>query len=80
MSSRSGHHPPINGLEIYFEVYRTLDAAAAPLLVIPGAFMSTDSMQAWTRDRVDQQGHGRTPRAMSYRQFGGDAGRTAARA
>ncbi|BBY88897.1 alpha/beta fold hydrolase [Mycolicibacterium tokaiense] len=67
MSSSSGHLPT-NGLEIYFEVYGTLDAAAAPLLAIPGAFMSTDSTQAWTRafapERTvivfDQQGHGRT--------------------
>jgi pimeloyl-ACP methyl ester carboxylesterase len=81
--TRSGHLP-INGLELYFEVHGALDADAAPLLLIPGAFMSTDSMQAWTLafapDRTvivfDQQGHGRTPdtsRAMSYRQFGDDA-------
>ncbi|ANW64780.1 alpha/beta hydrolase [Mycobacterium sp. djl-10] len=81
--TRSGHLP-INGLELYFEIHGTLDAATAPLLLTPGAFMSTDSMQAWTRafapERTvivfDQQGHGRTPdtpRAMSYRQFGDDA-------
>ena len=57
---------------------------AVPLLLIPGAFMSTDSMEQWVdafapRRPVivfDQQGHGRTadtPRAMSYEQFGDDA-------
>ena len=56
----------------------------APLLLIPGAFLSTDSMKAWvaafsTKRSVivfDQQGHGRTPdasRKMSYEQFGDDA-------
>jgi pimeloyl-ACP methyl ester carboxylesterase len=55
-----------------------------PLLLIPGAFMATDSMMSWvcafaaTRTVIvfDQQGHGRTPdaaRAMSYEQFGDDA-------
>jgi pimeloyl-ACP methyl ester carboxylesterase len=47
------------------------------LLLIPGAFMGTDSMKAWADAFApqravivfDQQGHGRTPdtsRAMSY--------------
>ena len=55
-----------------------------PLLLIPGAFLSTDSMTQWVAGFVakrpvivfDQQGHGRTadtPRAMSYEQFGDDA-------
>ncbi len=55
-----------------------------PLLLIPGAFMATDSMRSWvsafadTRTVIvfDQQGHGRTPdtsRAMSYEQFADDA-------
>jgi pimeloyl-ACP methyl ester carboxylesterase len=53
-------------------------------MLIPGAFMSIDSMKQWMdafgpRRPVivfDQQGHGRTadaPRAMSYEQFGDDA-------
>jgi pimeloyl-ACP methyl ester carboxylesterase len=81
--TRSGHLP-INGLDIYFEIHGPLDTATVPLLLIPGAFMSTDSMQMWTDafalERTvivfDQQGHGRTPdtpRAMSYQQFGDDA-------
>jgi pimeloyl-ACP methyl ester carboxylesterase len=81
---RSGHLP-INGLQLYFEVYGELGASdAVPLLLIPGAFLSTDSMAQWVdtlapRRAVivfDQQGHGRTadaPRAMSYEQFGDDA-------
>ena len=54
------------------------------MLLIPGAFLSTDSMKQWVAGFVperpvivfDQQGHGRTadtPRAMSYEQFGDDA-------
>ncbi|WP_264056097.1 alpha/beta fold hydrolase [Mycolicibacterium frederiksbergense] len=81
--SRSGHLP-INGLDLYYEVHGDLAAPGIPLLLIPGAFMATDSMPDWvdafakTRTVIvfDQQGHGRTPdtaRAMSYEQFGDDA-------
>lgn len=79
-----GGYLPINGLNLYYEVYGDLVASKPPLLLIPGAFMATDSMTAWaeafSRDRAvvvfDQQGHGRTPdtsREMSYGQFGDDA-------
>ena len=82
--SRNGHLP-INGLNLYHEVYGELGGSdTPPLLLIPGAFMATDSMEPWVSafaDRrtviiFDQQGHGRTPdapRAMSYEQFGDDA-------
>jgi pimeloyl-ACP methyl ester carboxylesterase len=82
--SRSGHLP-INGLQLYFEAHGELGpAATVPLLLIPGAFMSTDSMKQWVSAFAakrpvivfDQQGHGRTPdtaRAMSYEQFADDA-------
>jgi pimeloyl-ACP methyl ester carboxylesterase len=82
--ARSGHLP-INGLNLYHEVHSELDGSlTSPLLLIPGAFMATDSMRSWAtafaRDRAvivfDQQGHGRTPdtpRAMSYEQFADDA-------
>jgi pimeloyl-ACP methyl ester carboxylesterase len=82
--SRSGHLP-INGLQLYYEVHGELGVSeTVPLMLIPGAFMSTDSMNQWVdafeRRRplivFDQQGHGRTadtPRAMSYEQFGDDA-------
>lgn len=81
--SRSGHLP-INGLNLYHEVYGELGQSKPPLLLIPGAFMATDSMMSWvsafagTRAVIvfDQQGHGRTPdtsREMSYEQFGDDA-------
>ncbi len=82
--ARSGHLP-INGLNLYHEVYGELgQSKVPPLLLIPGAFMATDSMTAWvsafmgqrTVITFDQQGHGRTPdtaRAMSYEQFGDDA-------
>jgi pimeloyl-ACP methyl ester carboxylesterase len=82
--SRSGHLP-INGLQLYYEAHGELGASeAAPLLLIPGAFLSTDSMKQWAACFVakrpvivfDQQGHGRTadtPRPMSYEQFGDDA-------
>jgi pimeloyl-ACP methyl ester carboxylesterase len=77
-------HLPINGLSLYHEVHGELGGPTPPLLLIPGAFMATDSMRSWAsafaRDRTvivfDQQGHGRTPdtpRAMSYEQFGDDA-------
>jgi pimeloyl-ACP methyl ester carboxylesterase len=82
-SARAGRLP-INGLNLYYEVYGELAGGKVPLLLIPGAFMSTDSMKPWAeafaRERVvivfDQQGHGRTPdtpRPMSYEQFGDDA-------
>src|SRR5690242_2917841 len=82
-SSRGGYLP-INGLNLYYEVYGELDASTPPLLLIPGAFMATESMTAWAdafahRRAVivfDQQGHGRTPdtsRQMSYEQFADDA-------
>ena len=82
--SRSGHLA-INGLSLYYEVYGELGTSkASPLLVIPGAFMATDSMKSWVSAFVDrrtvivfdQQGHGRTPdtsRKMSYEQFADDA-------
>jgi len=79
-----GGYLPINGLNLYHEVYGDLDTHKPPLLLIPGAFMATDSMTAWTaafaQERAvivfDQQGHGRTPdtsREMSYEQFADDA-------
>ena len=40
-------HLPINGLDLYYEVHGELDGATPPLLLIPGAFMGTDSMRAW---------------------------------
>jgi pimeloyl-ACP methyl ester carboxylesterase len=75
---------PINGLNLYHEVRGRLGASKSPLLLIPGAFMATDSMKVWAdafaRERAvivfDQQGHGRTPdtsREMSYEQFADDA-------
>ena len=81
--SRAGYLP-INGLNLHHEVYGELGTSKPPLLLIPGAFMATDSMKAWTdafaRERAvivfDQQGHGRTPdtsREMSYEQFADDA-------
>ena len=82
--SRSGHLP-INGLSLYYEAYGELGTSdTSPLLLIPGAFMATDSMKSWvsafagTRTVIvfDQQGHGRTPdtsRKMSYEQFADDA-------
>jgi pimeloyl-ACP methyl ester carboxylesterase len=82
--SRSGHLP-INGLNLYHEVYGELGKSKVPpLLLIPGAFMGTDSMKSWVSAFAgkravivfDQQGHGRTPdtsRQMSYEQFADDA-------
>ena len=81
--SRSGYLP-INGLNLYYEVYGEIGTSRPPLLLIPGAFMATDSMKTWAeafaRERAvimfDQQGHGRTAdtsREMSYAQFGDDA-------
>jgi pimeloyl-ACP methyl ester carboxylesterase len=82
--SRSGQ-VPINGLSLYHEVYGELGTSeTAPLLLIPGAYMATDSMKSWvsafadTRTVIvfDQQGHGRTPdtsRELSYPRFADDA-------
>ena len=41
--SRSGYLP-INGLNLYHEVYGELGTSKPPLLLIPGAFMAADSM------------------------------------
>ena len=83
-ASRSGYLP-INGLKLYYEVYGELGKSRTPpLLLIPGAFLSTESMKPWVaafaakRSVIvfDQQGHGRTAdtsRKMSYEQFGDDA-------
>ena len=82
--SRNGHLP-INGLSLYHEVHgEPGKSKTSPLLLIPGAFMGTDSMKSWvsafagkrTVIVFDQQGHGRTPdtsRKMSYEQFADDA-------
>jgi hypothetical protein len=81
----SNGHLPINGLSLYYEVHGELGTSGtSPLLLIPGAFMSTDSMTSWVSafagERAvivfDQQGHGRTPdtsRGMSDEQFADDA-------
>ncbi|BCK54141.1 alpha/beta fold hydrolase [Nocardia wallacei] len=80
--TRSGHLP-LNGLNIYYEVYGG-ESKTFPLLLIPGGFMATGSMASWvsafagTRTVIvfDQQGHGRTPdtsREMSFEQFADDA-------
>jgi len=83
-ASRSGYLP-INGLKLYYEVYGELaQSKPVPLLLIPGAFLATDSMKPWavafaakrTVIVFDQQGHGRTAdtsRKMSYEQFSDDA-------
>lgn len=75
----------MNGLRLYYEVFGELGGSGAvPLLLIPGAFLSTGSMSEWAERFAarrpvivfDQQGHGRTadtPRVMSYEQFGDDA-------
>jgi pimeloyl-ACP methyl ester carboxylesterase len=79
-----GGHLPINGLNLYYEVYREFGTSKSPLLLIPGAFMAADSMTTWVKAFAlsrtvivfDQQGHGRTPdtsREMSYEQFADDA-------
>jgi pimeloyl-ACP methyl ester carboxylesterase len=81
--SHSGHLP-INGLSLHYEVHGALGTSKTPLLLIPGAFMATDSMTSWVSgfagERAvivfDQQGHGRTPdtsRKLSYEQFADDA-------
>jgi len=74
-----------NGLNLYYEMYGEIGmSAVCPLLLIPGAFMATDSMRSWVSAFADQrcviifdqQGHGRTPdtsRRMSYEQFADDA-------
>ncbi|MBN9755672.1 Menaquinone biosynthesis related protein MenX [Pseudonocardia sp. Ae406_Ps2] len=83
LSPSSAGHLPVNGLDLYHEVYGEL-GTSPPLLLLPGAFMATGSMAAWVAgfaaDRTvvvaDMQGQGRTPdapRALSYEQFADDA-------
>jgi pimeloyl-ACP methyl ester carboxylesterase len=83
-ASRGGYLP-INGLKLYYEVYGELGSSkTAPLLLMSGSFMSTDSMRALAAAFAakrpvivfDPQGHGRTAdtsRKMSYEQFADDA-------
>lgn len=52
--ARSGHLP-INGLNLYYAVHGELDGSKVPLLLIPGAFMATDSMQAWAEAFAHQR-------------------------
>src|SRR3954462_15068726 len=68
-SLRRGHLP-INGLDLFYKVHGALGTSKTPpLLLIPGAFMATESMTSWINafaDRravivFDQQGHGSTP-------------------
>jgi pimeloyl-ACP methyl ester carboxylesterase len=85
MESSRGGHLPINGLHLYYEMHGDLGSSGpSPLLLVPGAFQSTDSMKWWVAAFAaerpvivfDQQGHGRTadaPRTMSYEQFADDA-------
>ena len=84
MTSQRSGHLPINGLDLFHEVHGELGTQPPPLLLIPGAFMSSDSMAPWVSAFAgiravivfDQQGHGRTPdttREMSYEQFADDA-------
>ena len=42
-----GGYLPINGLNLHHEVYGELGTSKPPLLLIPGAFLATDSMKAW---------------------------------
>jgi pimeloyl-ACP methyl ester carboxylesterase len=86
-ASRSGYLP-INGLNLYYEVYGELGESSksksAPLLLMAGSFQSTESMKPWVAAFAakrpvivfDPQGHGRTAdtsRTMSYEQFSDDA-------
>lgn len=82
-SPTSSGHLPVNGLDLYHEMYGEL-GTSPPLLLLPGAFMAAGSMAAWAAgladDRTvvvaDMQGQGRTPdapRALSYEQFADDA-------
>ena len=62
--SRSGHLP-INGLSLYHEVHGELgESKTSPLLLIPGAFMATDSM---TVVGVGLRGRARRDRLRSAR-------------
>jgi pimeloyl-ACP methyl ester carboxylesterase len=66
--SRSGHLP-INGLSLYHEVYGESDVS--PLLLIPGAFMATDSM---TIEGLDASAFAGTPVEQSFKEHTPDAG------
>ena len=79
MVSDSGY-ARVHGLEMYYEVHGT----GAPLLVLPGAFMTIDLLgdlvRALARHHqviaIEFQGHGHTAdidRAFSYEQFADDA-------
>jgi pimeloyl-ACP methyl ester carboxylesterase len=70
---------PINGLEMYYEIH----GGGAPLVVLPGAYMSVELMgdlvPALAKSRqvigVEFQGHGHTAdidRPFSYEQFADD--------
>jgi pimeloyl-ACP methyl ester carboxylesterase len=72
-------YAPVNGLEMYYEIH----GQGAPLVLLPGAYMTIDAMGpllpglAETRQviAVEQQGHGRTAdvdRPLTYEQMADD--------
>ncbi|MEJ8278011.1 alpha/beta fold hydrolase [Pseudonocardia spirodelae] len=76
-------HLEVDGVAIYHEIHGEL-GGSPPLLVLAGAFMSTDAMGAWVAGLAagrtvivaDMQGQGRTPdtpRPLSYERFADDA-------
>jgi pimeloyl-ACP methyl ester carboxylesterase len=78
-------YAPVNDLNLYYEIH----GEGRPTLLLPGAYMSTDSMGplltplAATRQVIalDPQGHGRTAdidRPLTYEQMADDAAGLAA--
>jgi hypothetical protein len=48
MNASRSDHLPIHGLQLYYEAHGELGASEpVPLLLIPGAFQSTNSMKQW---------------------------------
>src|SRR5262249_40961602 len=73
-------YAPVNGLEMYYEIH----GEGSPLLLLHGAYMSTDGMapllsrlaQSRRVIATDQQGHGRTGdinRPITYEHMADDA-------
>ncbi|WP_347222412.1 hypothetical protein [Mycolicibacterium poriferae] len=50
-SPTSSGHLPVNGLDLYHEMYGEL-GTSPPLLLLPGAFMAAGSMAAWAARMV----------------------------
>jgi pimeloyl-ACP methyl ester carboxylesterase len=81
--TRTGY-AAVNGARFYYQIYGDLNSQHSPLLVLHGAYMSSDAMAPLIRPFIasrpvialDARGHGRTgdlPGGITYEQMADDA-------